>query len=293
MKRKIVKLMIAGVAVWIAGAAGALSAEKPSRPLEEQEPALCGDIDKLAARLQKDGITDSLEKSICERIGKMSDSKRQLACYRRLSDAVLSVRFEYVAEFPLEEWPLLMDKADIDEERARLKYVHSRVVDIVSKTIKRSMLMTRMPAEEILNQMFGLFEKMERERRRLNAQDVAEFVHVMDMTEREFDSVSVHHVWQPNVEKCLRERFEKIVGRPLRTCDEVRNAHIRKYEGYDERARRKEILKKMELMSRLREDYRKKMNLPPDARIPEPGTGSWRRLTGKKPGKVVLPPSET
>lgn len=291
MKRKIVKLMIAGVAVWIAGAAGALSAEMPSRPLEEQEPALCGDIDKLAARLQKDGITDSLEKSICERIGKMSDAKRQLACYRRLSDAVLSVRFEDVSEFPVEEWPLMMDKADIDEERARLKHVHSQVVWIVEE-IWKSMMSVRMPHDDSWDLMFRMFKKMEAECRRLNAQNVANFNVVRDSAEWRFDFFVNHNVFPQDVEKRLRKRFEKVVGRPLRTCDEVWSAQERRSEEH-KRTRRAEILKGMELMSRLRENYRKKMNLPPDVRIPEPGTGSWRRLTGKKPGKVVLPPSET
>ena len=291
MKRKLVKLMIAGIAVWIAGVAGAASAEMPSRPLEELEPTLCGDIDMLVAKLQKDGITDSLEKSICERIEKMSDAKRQLACYRRLSDAVLSVRFEDVAEFPLEEWPLLMDKADIDEERARLKRAHSVVVRIVEE-IWKSMISVRMPHEDSWDLMFRMFKKMEAECGRLNAQNVANFSDVRDRGEWWFDFFVNHNVFPLDVEKRLRERFEKIVGRPLRTCDEVWSVQERRSEE-DQRTRREEILKKMELMSRLREGYRKKMNLPPDARIPEPGTGSWRRLTGKKPGKVVLPPSET
>lgn len=290
MKGKLIASIVAVIAVLVAGTA-ASSAELPSRPLESLEPELCRDIDTLAAKLQKDGVTDSLEKSICGRIEKMSDPKRQLACYRRLSDAVLSVRFEDVAEFPVEEWPLMMDKADIDEERARLKYVHSQVVWIVEE-IWESMMSVRMPHDDSWDLMFRMFKKMEAECRRLNAQNVANFSVVRESAEWRFDFFVNHKVFPLDVEKRLRERFEKVVGRPLRTCDEVWSAQERRSEEH-KRTRRAEILKGMELMSRLRENYRKKMNLPPEARIPEPGTGSWRRLTGKKPGKVVLPPSET
>lgn len=290
MKGKLIASIVAVIAVLVAGTA-ASSAELPSRPLESLEPELCRDIDTLAAKLQKDGVTDSLEKSICGRIEKMSDPKRQLACYRRLSDAVLSVRFEDVAEFPVEEWPLMMDKADIDEERARLKHVHSQVVWIV-EDIWSSMRSVRMPHEDSWDLMFRMFKKMEAECRRLNAQNVANFNVVRDSAEWRFDFFVNHNVFPQDVEKRLRKRFEKVVGRPLRTCDEVWSAQERRSEEH-KRTRRAEILKGMELMSRLRENYRKKMNLPPEARIPEPGTGSWRRLTGKKPGKVVLPPSET
>ena len=290
MKGKLIASIVAVIAVLVAGTA-ASSAELPSRPLESLEPELCRDIDTLAAKLQKDGVTDSLEKSICGRIEKMSDPKRQLACYRRLSDAVLSVRFEDVAEFPVEEWPLMMDKADIDEERARLKYVHSQVVWIVEE-IWESMMSVRMPHDDSWDLMFRMFKKMEAECRRLNAQNVANFSVVRESAEWRFDFFVNHNVFPQDVEKRLRKRFEKVVGRPLRTCDEVWSAQERRSEEH-KRTRRAEILKGMELMSRLRENYRKKMNLPPEARIPEPGTGSWRRLTGKKPGKVVLPPSET
>lgn len=282
MKNTLVKLMMACIVglTMCTGRASPTSAQ--SRSLDEQETEICRNIDELSVKLQKDGITDSLEEKICRQIEKLSDRNRQIACYRRLSTAVLSVRFEDVADFPIEEWTLPMIIQDIDKERARLKRVHLGVVYIISDVMNCSMLMMRMPTEEVWNPLLGMFEKMDAERRRLNVTDVAGYVHAMEMRELEFDSVLAHHVLPSDVEERLRTRFEKIVGRPLRSGKEVRAAWSQ--TSYEETLRqgREESRQKMKRMLEMREAYRKKMNLPSSAYIPEPGSGSWRELTGKK-----------